>query len=359
MMTLHEIAQLIDGTIIGDSQTHIDGVASIVDAAAGELTFAKSATLVEKLVDTSASAAIIPKCCPQDLIESVRLPVILVDDVVPAFSKVVSFIRRPLQPSVSGVSPLAFVSPTAQIGDEVTIYPGAFIADGVVIGSGSRIFPGACILEQCVIGNRVTIFPNAVLYERTKVDDQAVIHSGAVIGAFGFGYDSRPDGHHLSDQSGNVELGKQVEIGACTTIDRGTYGATRIGAGSKLDNQVMIGHNCQIGDHNLLCSQVGIAGSCRTGQFVVMAGQVGIGDHINIGDHVTLGAKSGVMHDLPSQQTYLGAPAKPAREEFQLIALHQKLPQLRKQLKVLEKKIAELEMLESKLAAALQANDAA
>ena len=134
------------------------------------------------------------------------------------------------------------------------------------------------------IGPDVTIFPNAVLYENTVVGPRCVIHAGAVLGAYGFGYYCVDGRHQLSAQLGNVVLGADVEIGAGTTIDRGTYGPTIIGEGTKIDNQVMVAHNCRIGRHNMLCSQVGIAGSTTTGDYVVMAGQVGVRDHVHIGD---------------------------------------------------------------------------
>jgi UDP-3-O-[3-hydroxymyristoyl] glucosamine N-acyltransferase len=199
----------------------------------------------------------------------------------------------------------------------------------------------------------VTVFPNAVIYENSIVADRCVIHAGAVLGAWGFGYKSDATGHRLSEQLGNVELAESVEIGACATVDRGTFGATRIGKGSKLDNQVMIGHNCQIGAHNLLCSQVGIAGSSSTGDFVVMAGQVGIADHVMIGDKSVLCAQSGVMHDLPGGQTYLGSPAMVARDKLQVIAAEAKLPEMRREVRRLEKRLEQMSAVIEQLQVAI------
>ena len=186
--------------------------------------------------------------------------------------------------------------------------------DGVQIGSGSVIFPNTTVMENVCIGKNVTVYPNVTIYENTIIGDRSTIHAGAVLGAFGFGYKSGDDGHVLSAQLGNVVLGEDVEIGANTTIDRGTYDSTTIGNGSKLDNLVMIGHNCAIGDHNLLCSQVGIAGSSQTGDYVVMAGQVGLADHLTIGDRAQIGAQSGLMHNVEPNQVMFGSPAKPMRE---------------------------------------------
>ena len=186
------------------------------------------------------------------------------------------------------------------------------------------------------------IYPNVVLYENTVIGNRAIIHAGAVLGAYGFGYEQVDGRHKLSAQLGYVEIGDDVEIGAGTTIDRGTYGPTTIGEGTKIDNQVMIGHNCRIGRHNLLCSQVGIAGSVTTGDYVVMAGQVGLRDHIDIGNRAVLGAKCGVMNNVPADSVYFGYPATADREQLVKQAALSKLPEMRKQFKALQKQVAEL-----------------
>ena len=163
-----------------------------------------------------------------------------------------------------------------------------------------------------------------------------------MLGAYGFGYKTVDGRHQLSAQLGWVELGADVEVGACTTIDRGTYGPTRIGEGTKIDNQVMIAHNCRIGRHNLICSQVGVAGSCTTGDYVVLAGQVGVRDHVHIGDQAIVGAKGGVSGDVPGGETYLGIPATPEREQKLKQAALSKLPELRRQVKEMDRTLAAL-----------------
>jgi UDP-3-O-[3-hydroxymyristoyl] glucosamine N-acyltransferase len=210
------------------------------------------------------------------------------------------------------------------------------IGGRTVIHSGVRLDPG------CRIGADVTIYSNAVLYEGTVVGERTMIHAGAVLGAYGFGYDSTSRGHRLCPQLGNVEIGCDVEIGACTTIDRGTFGPTRIGDGTKIDNLVMIAHNCQIGRHNMLCAQVGLAGSCVTGDFVVMAGQVGVRDHLRIGDQATIGAKSGVMGHVKPKTTVVGLPATDIREQMNRQASWARMPDLREQVQKQEQVIREL-----------------
>jgi UDP-3-O-[3-hydroxymyristoyl] glucosamine N-acyltransferase len=209
----------------------------------------------------------------------------------------------------------------------------------VRIGPGSAIHSGAHIMSGCRIGAQVTIFPNAVLYEDTVVGPRCVIHAGAVLGAWGFGYDLVDGRHQLSAQLGNVVLGADVEIGAGTTIDRGTYGPTCIGEGTKIDDLVMVAHNCRIGRHNMLCSQVGIAGSTTTGDYVVMAGQVGVRDHVHIGAGAVLGAMAGISNDVPEGSRMIGIPATPEREQKIKQAALAKLPEMRRQMKKLQQTV--------------------
>jgi UDP-3-O-[3-hydroxymyristoyl] glucosamine N-acyltransferase len=187
------------------------------------------------------------------------------------------------------------------------------------------------------------IFPNAVLYENTVVGQRCIIHAGAVLGAYGFGYRMAGGGYALSAQLGWVEIADDVEIGAGTTIDRGTYGPTVIGVGTKIDNLVMIAHNVRLGRHNMICSQVGVAGSTTTGDWVVMAGQVGVRDHVHIGDKAVLGARSGVSCDIEAGRTVLGEPAIDLRDRKLQLATITKLPEMRKELKSLAARLESLE----------------
>jgi UDP-3-O-[3-hydroxymyristoyl] glucosamine N-acyltransferase len=202
--------------------------------------------------------------------------------------------------------------------------------------------PGVVILPQAEIGDDCIVHANVTIYEYTKIADRVVIHAGTVIGANGFGYRQEGGRHIPTAQLGFVAIDSDVEIGAGVTIDRGTYGATRIGEGTKIDNQVMIAHNCQIGRHNLLCSQVGIAGSCRTGDYVILAGQVGLKDHITLGDHAVVGAQAGVMDDCAGHQVYLGSPATTQREQMQIMAVERRLPEMRREVKQLRRDVDQL-----------------
>lgn len=337
IITLREIADLIGGRLTGDGNLEITGAATIRDASPGQITLADKPKLAAQLATCLASAVIVPEnFTPADV------PYIAVTDVHRSFAKIVAYFRPPRMQRNIGISPQAFVSPTAKIGLDVNVYPGACIGDDVEIADGATIHSGAQVMAGSKIGEGVTLFPNVVLYENTVVGARSVIHSGCIIGAYGFGYETVNGRHLLSAQLGNVEIGSDVEIGACTTIDRGTYGPTMIGDGTKIDNQVMIAHNCRIGRHNILCSHVGIAGSCTTGDYVVLAGQVGIKDHVNIGDRTIVGAQSGVMCDLQGGAHYLGSPAMAERDQMHVYAAQARLPEMRKQMKALQRTVDEL-----------------
>ncbi len=337
MRRLGELSRLVEGEVTAHPDLEISGAASISRAGPTEITFVASSKYLETFLESDAGAAVV--CGDLNITDK---PCIKVDDVQSAFAEIVELFQPPVEREKIGISKQAIVSPSARIADDVCIYPGAVVMDNVEIGFGSVIYPNVTVMENCVIGANVRIFPNSVLYENTVVGNRSIIHAGVVLGAFGFGYHSNSGKHELAPQLGNVVIGDDVEIGANSTIDRGTFDATTVGSGTKLDNLVMIGHNCVIGEHNLLCSQVGVAGSCKTGDFVVMGGQVGMADHLNIGAHVSVGAKSGLMHDIPEGQRFFGIPARPAREEMQLLATRAKLPEMRKTIKKLVKQVEQI-----------------
>jgi UDP-3-O-[3-hydroxymyristoyl] glucosamine N-acyltransferase len=326
-LPLGDIARLVDGKLSGSPELRIQGAATLPVARPGDITLADHPRLAPQLARCEASAVIVPAT-----LQPADRPYITVSDVHGAFAKVVAHFRPPRQTRHGGISPAAYVHPSAKVAKDAEVHPQASIGADVEIGSGTIIHSGVRVLDGCKVGASSVLFPNAVLYENTILGQYVIVHAGAVIGAYGFGYTTVDGRHQLCAQLGYVEIGDHVEIGAGTTIDRGTYGPTLIGAGTKIDNLVQIGHNCRIGRHNLICSQVGIAGSCTTGEYVVMAGQVGLADHLHIGDGALIGAKAGVMTDTLPGKRYLGAPAVEERQFFLSISLIQQLPELRRQL---------------------------
>lgn len=305
------------------------------EAVAGHLTMIDS---IDRIGDVSATAVITPIAMPE--FGGIQL---VCPNPHDAFARIVATFRPPIdwRRMPQGIAP------TARISASSSIHPSATIGPGVIIGDDCRILPGACLMARTVIGNGCTIGPNVTLYEYTRIGNDVSIHAGSVLGAVGFGYRQVAGRHVPTSQLGYVVIEDDVEIGAAVTIDRGTYGTTRIGAGTKVDNQVMIAHNCQIGRRNLICSQVGIAGSCQTGDDVILAGQVGLKDHITLGDRAIVGAQAGVMDNLPGGDVYLGSPATPQREQMQIMAVERRLPEMRREIKSMRRSLAAIEAARS------------
>lgn len=340
MATVGELAALVGGQVVGDAQINITQAAPLSDAGPGSITLIDRAGTdrMDAWDACTASAVVVPR--------GMMIPnhtCIQVDQVHRAFIQIAYFFRPLHQRSQREISPQASIHPTAKIGKNVAIDPFTQIGSDVEIGDDCTIFGGVHILSGAKIGAGTTIFPNVTIYEYVRVGCRCILHAGVVLGAYGFGYMMQNGRHMLAGQAGSVVLGDDVDLGANTTIDRGTYGPTTIGEGTKIDDQVMIGHNCHIGKHNLLCSQVGIAGSTETGDYVVMGGQVGVRDHVKIGDRTMIGAQSGVMNSLENDAKVLGCPAIPEREQLILFAAMHKLPEIRKLSKKMEKMVVTLE----------------
>jgi UDP-3-O-[3-hydroxymyristoyl] glucosamine N-acyltransferase len=337
-IALRDLAAAVAGTVVGDPALPLAGAATLETAGSAEIALVDAADKLHLLARSRAGAAIVPRGTgPLDR------PTIEVDDVHAAFAATIVRFRPPRSRARCGVSPQAVVDPSARLAADVEVEPLAVIGPDCTIGPGSTIHAGARLAAGCTIGAGSEIFPNAVLYENTRVGARCIVHANAVLGAYGFGYRVADGRYALSAQLGWVELDDDVEVGAGTTIDRGTYGPTRIGAGTKLDNLVMIAHNCRLGRHNMICSQVGVAGSTSTGDWVVMAGQVGVRDHVHIGDRAVLGARSGVSGDIEAGKTVLGEPAIDLRDRKLQLATISKLPEMRKELKQLAARIEGLE----------------
>ena len=336
-ITLNEIAGWVKGQIVGDHSLLIHNALPLQDASPNCLTLVDNAKYADKLERSPAIAAVVPKDFPMG-----AKTLLIVDKPHAAFEVIVEKLRSHSASKFAGVHPAAHVDPSARIGSGTVIQPGASVAENVTIGQRCTIYSGVNIMAGCHVGDDCTLYPNVTLYPATTLEHRVLIHAGATLGAFGFGYRLVAGRHERTAQLGWVQVESDVEIGAGTTIDRGTFGATRIGLGTKIDNQVQIGHNCHIGKHNLICAQVGIAGSSTTGDYVVIAGQVGVKDHIHIADRVTIGAQSGVIQDIAADDVILGSPAMPHKQTMQQVAALTRLPDMRRQLRDLQQQVAEL-----------------
>jgi UDP-3-O-[3-hydroxymyristoyl] glucosamine N-acyltransferase len=342
-MTLGQLAEQVRGRIVAQGiddclDLCLTDALPLQDATDKCITLADHPKHVQR-VNQSAAAVVMVK----SEIEGCCKPQLVVDDLHASFQQAIICLRPPVTiPERSGAHASAVIDPSASVGAGTWFGAGVTVDAGVKIGERCQLHAGVHIMADCTLGDDCEIYPSTVLYPGTRLGHRVLIHAGAVLGAFGFGYRSSAGSHIRTAQLGWVEVGDDVEIGANATIDRGTYGPTRISDGTKLDNQVQIGHNVQLGRHNLICAHVGIAGSTSTGTNVVLAGQVGLADHIHLADNVVVGAQSGVMNDIPPGEVVLGSPAIPRRKALQDWASSARLPEMRKTLTSLQRQLSEL-----------------
>lgn len=336
---LPTLAKRVHGELFSRNQDQwITGAGPLSDVQPGHITLIDHEKYLPRLQESRAAACITNRSFPE-----VAIPQIVVANPHEAFANICELfrpqnvIRRP-----HGIDRLASVADTARVSSRSTIEAFVSIADDCTVGDGTHLHRGVTLMNGCRIGNDCQLFPGVVLYPGTILGDRVVLHAGCVLGAHGFGYRMENGRHAPTSQLGWVQIENDVEIGANSTVDRGTYGATRIGEGTKIDNLVMIAHNCNIGKHNLICSQVGIAGSTSTGDYVVLAGQVGVRDHVHIGSRTMVGAQAGVAADAAEDQILLGSPAIPRNEQAVLFAALNRLPELRKTVKQLCRQVEQL-----------------
>jgi UDP-3-O-[3-hydroxymyristoyl] glucosamine N-acyltransferase len=335
--SLNELAEHVSGKVRGDGGMLIKAVSTLEEAGAGEITFLTNKKYEPLLKTTKASAVIVPKPVETDA------AILIAEDPYYAFMQIVVLLHGHRKHKKVGISKLASVAETAKIGANCNVYDFAVISDNAGIGKSCCIYPGAFIGPDVKMGDNCIVYPNAVIYDGCEIGNRVIIHANAVIGEDGYGFATHKGEHHKIPQIGRVVLEDDVEIGACCTIERATLGDTIIGKGTKVGDMVAIGHGARIGPHCLLVPQVGISGSATLGHHCVLAGQVGVVGHIKIGNMVTIGAQSGVANDIPDGATVLGAPAIEANKAKRVYTSMQHLPQMRKSIRQLEKRLAELE----------------
>jgi UDP-3-O-[3-hydroxymyristoyl] glucosamine N-acyltransferase len=353
--TINQFAEQLGGQLRGNSQLSVIDVAPLESATAEHISYLDSKKQLKSMLASAAGAVL----TTEELADRAQklgsqVSFITVDEPQAAFIEVMlKFRPLPEEPSI-GISERAIVDETATLGEGCQVFPNAYIGKNVQLGKNCEIGPGAVIQDDSVLGDDCIVYANAVLYRNVQVGQRVIIHANAVIGADGFGYRFVDGAFVKIPHTGTVRLEDDVEIGAAATVDRGMIGATVIGQGTKLDNQVMIAHNCQIGKHNAFASQVGLAGSCTTGDYVQMGGQVGISDHVNIGAGSRLGGKAGVGQDLPAGGDYLGSPAIDKKEAIRNFINITRLPEVRAQVKQLTSQLEELQkQLEEQTATSL------
>lgn len=341
-VTLAELACILTGELDGDGQTIICGIAPPEQAQVGDLTFLAESKHATRLATSHATAVLV---APHVLVDR---PAIRVADPYVGFIHLLEYFFPPQRPAW-GIDARAVIGPEVALGERVNIGPYAVVGRGVRLGDDVTVYPGTYIGEACDIGAGCILYANVSLYPHVLLGRSVVVHSGAVIGADGFGFHTLPDGSHRKiPQVGRVVIGDAVEIGANTCIDRATLGDTVIESGVKLDNLVQIGHNCVIGEHAILAGQVGLSGSVRVGSGVRMGGQVGVADHITVGDKVSIAAQSGVLADLDPGATVYGSPALPGPIAKRRHVYSLRLGELFQQVKELQRRLEELEGRETR-----------
>jgi UDP-3-O-[3-hydroxymyristoyl] glucosamine N-acyltransferase len=339
MHTVRSLAEYVGGTVAGEgADTVITGINDLRSAQPDQVSFFANARY-EALARASQAAAIVlsPKDSPKFTFTRIE-----VESPSLAFGKISELYAPPAIPDEPGIHPTAVVAPDALIGAGVSIQPHAVISAGVRIGARTVIGANCFVGDHTIIGEDTRLYPLVTIRERSVLGSRIIIHSGAVVGADGFGYEFKNGRHNKIAHTGFVQIDDDAEIGANTTIDRGRFGRTHIGEGVKIDNLVQIAHNVVIGPHSVIVSQTGISGSTTLGKYVTLAGQVGLAGHIAVGDRAIVTAQSGVTKDIPVGAVLSGRHAVPAREALKIEALMRQLPQLVQRLKDLEDKIRSL-----------------
>lgn len=332
---LHELAQLVDGTIVGDAQCSIHALAPIDHIEAGSLVLAEGVENFKKAIESPAAALLVSKN-----IETAVKPLIQVAHPYKAFITLLQFFYKERK-APPGVHPTAVIAEDATLGDNVSIGPYVVIESGATIGANTQLRAHVFIGQSVTIGEDCCLHPHVTVYENSVLGNRVSIHASTVIGSDGFGYKFIEGQHLKMPHVGHVRIEDDVEIGANTVVDRATLGATVIGEGTKIDNLVQIAHSVRLGKHNLLCAFTGIAGSTQSGDHVVFAANVGVSDHVRIDDGVILGARTGVPphKHLLAGNVYLGNPARPREKALQQELAVTRIPIMRKNLKALTEKV--------------------
>lgn len=338
-LTLEEVADRVGGRLVGDGSVEVRGIAPVDQAGPDRLAFLGSRGYVRYAADSGAAAFLVS--ADLDGMLSGGAARVIVDDAYPAMRTLLRHFHPP-RPWTPSVHPTAVLGRGVELGEGVQIGPYAVLEQGVSIGDGTRVGAHCVVCRGSSVGREGRLHPHVVLYEDTVVGDRVTVHSGARLGPDGFGY-TMVDGEHAKiPQVGRCVVEDDVEVGANTTIDRGSLGDTRIGRGSKLDNLVHIAHNVRVGARSLFAALVGIAGSTRIGEGVFMGGQAGAINAIEIGDGARITAQTGVIGDLDAGGTYTGYPARPHREAMKTYGQLSRLPELRKRVKRLEDEVTRL-----------------
>lgn len=334
---VEQLAEIVGGVVRGDSNKIIHGAAGFEEATEKDITCADSPKYLKKLEQTGAGVVITPRN-----VEPCGKTIIQVDHPRVAFAKALRLFFPPAEPR-AGISSTASIGDHFVHGEAVSIAPFVVIQNNVALGDRVTLHPHVVIGNQVKIGDDVLIYPHVTILDRCRIGSRVIIHAGTVIGSDGFGFAPNGETYHKIPQSGIVQIDDDVEIGACNTIDRATFGKTWVQRGVKTDNLVQIAHNVTVGENTVIVAQVGIAGSATIGKHAILAGQAGVAGHLTIGDHATIGPQAGVGKSVPEGRTVSGSPEMPHRLWLKVQRIIPRLPELKKKIADMEKQMNRLE----------------
>jgi UDP-3-O-[3-hydroxymyristoyl] glucosamine N-acyltransferase len=337
-----QIADFLGGDIKGDPSIKVSDFSKIEEGKPGTLSFLSNPKYSQYIYDSQASIILVNKDFQPE--REVQSTLILVDDAYQSLAKLLTMVDQ-AKPKKTGVSPLAYISVTAEVGENAYIAPFVYVGEHVTIGKNASLHPHSCVEDGAKLGDNVTLFSGVKVYYNCVIGNNCTLHSGSVVGSDGFGFAPSEDGSYKKiPQMGNVVLEDNIEIGANSVVDRATLGSTIIRQGVKIDNLVQIAHNVEVGMNTVIAAQTGISGSTKLGKQCILAGQVGIAGHLHIADGTIFGAQTGVPNNVKKpNQTLQGYPAIPVMSFHRASVVYKNLPDLQKTVYALEKKIQELE----------------
>ncbi|MBL0714475.1 MAG: UDP-3-O-(3-hydroxymyristoyl)glucosamine N-acyltransferase [Desulfosarcina sp.] len=335
--TLADLAAIVEGRVSGKGQRLIRSAAPFEAAGPEAITLARNEKYLQRIDETKAGAVIVPAD-----FDYPGFNLLKVDNPYAVFARIIGVLHPPAR-QAPGIHPTAVTGAHFQYGPDTAIGPLAVVGRKVTVGARACIHPGVVVGDDVTIGDDVNIHPNVTIMAGCRIGNRVTIQAGSVIGSDGFGYAPDGDRYHKIPHTGIVQIDDDVDIGAGNTIDRGTFGCTRIQHGVKTDNLVHIAHNVVVGPHSILVAQVGISGSATLGRHVVLAGQVGVTGHLHIGDYVMAGGKTGISKSVPDGRMISGAPEMPHKLWLKVQRIIPRLPQLRKKVAMLERRLKRLE----------------
>lgn len=335
--TAQQIADILEGDVVGNSRIQVSKLSKIEEGVAGSLTFLANPKYTPHIYTTKASVTIVNRTFKPE--NNLVTTLIKVEDAYVAFSKILEYYNL-VKLNKSGIEQPSFISESAKYGDNVYIGAFSYIGNNAILGDNVKIFPNSYVGDNVTIGDNSILFAGAKIYSDCIIGTNCVINSGAIIGADGFGFAPNENGaYNKIPQTGNVILENNVDIGAATTIDRATLGSTIIRSGVKLDNQIQIGHNVEVGKNTVIAAQSGIAGSSKIGENCQIGGQVGIAGHITVGNNVRIQAQSGIARNIKDNEMLQGSPAITLSDYNKSYVHFKNLPKIIKDINDLEKKV--------------------